>query len=128
VDKVPFIGYRGISGLLILAAIASFVTGSPSGIWLGAAIWGTHLFCFALLFSALNAFAHEAGRPQERSDSKAINVWWLFPLSWGESFHRNHHDCPHLARFATLDPSWPIIRGLERLGLARANRASPTVL
>lgn len=120
VDQIPFIGYRGISGLLLLAAIASFTTGSPSGIWLGAAVWGTHLFCFALLFSALNAFAHEAGRPQEGNDSRAANVWWLFPLTWGENFHKNHHDSPHDARFARVDPAWPIIRGFELLGVADA--------
>src|SRR5262245_41305039 len=124
VDSIPFIGYRGISGLLILAAVGSFATGSTSGIWLGAAVWLAHLFCFALLFSALNAFAHEAGRPQEGNDSKAANVWWLFPMTWGENFHRNHHDNPHFARFAKVDPSWPIIRGLEFLGLAAANTLS----
>jgi stearoyl-CoA desaturase (delta-9 desaturase) len=127
VDRIPYIGYRGISGLLILVTIGTFTTGSLSGIWLGTAVWLLHLFCFAVLFSALNAFAHEAGRPQEGNDSKAINVWWLFPLTWGESFHRNHHDRPNLARFARLDPSWPIIRGLEFFGLAEAKTVSRTV-
>ncbi len=121
VDRIPFIGYRGISGLLILAAIGSFMTGSSSGIWLGAAVWLSHLFCFALLFSALNAFAHEAGRPQEGNDSKAVNVWWLFPFAWGENFHKYHHNRPDLARFATVDLAWPIIRSIEFLGLAAAN-------
>jgi len=94
IDKVPCIGYRGISGGLILAGFGAVVSHSSSGIWLGAEVWLAHLLCFALLFSALNAFAHETGN-LGGSHSKAANVWWLFPFTWGENFHKNHHDRPH---------------------------------
>jgi fatty-acid desaturase len=117
VDKVPCIGYRGISGLLILAVTGAWTSHSLSGIWLGAGVWLSHLFLFATLFSALNAFAHQSGS-REANDSKAANVWWLFPFTWGENFHKNHHTCPHLARFATWDTAWPIIRLLEIFHLA----------
>src|SRR5438034_5486522 len=53
IDRIPLIGYRGISGLLILAAFGSLVTGSLSGIWLGVTVWLSHLLGFALLFSVL---------------------------------------------------------------------------
>ena len=117
VDRIPFIGYRGIGGGLILAGSGAVLSGSLSGIWFGAGVWSVHLLCFAFLFSALNAFAHE---PENLggNHSKAANVWWLFPFTWGENFHKNHHDEPKLARFSRIDPAWPIVRLLEIVRLA----------
>jgi stearoyl-CoA desaturase (Delta-9 desaturase) len=120
VDRMPLIRYRGISGLLISAGIGAFLSHSPSGLGFGAAVWLSHLFLFSLLFSALNAFAHESGK-QEGTDSKATNVWWLFPFTWGENFHKNHHDRPRLARFAQFDPAWPIIRVFQIFHMADVN-------
>jgi fatty-acid desaturase len=122
VDRIPFIGYRGIGGGLILAGSGAVLSDSLAGIWLGVEVWFAHLLCFALLFSALNAFAHETENPNG-NHTKAANVWWLFPFTWGENFHKNHHDRPQLARFARIDPAWPFIRLLEILRLAEIREA-----
>jgi fatty-acid desaturase len=49
-------------------------------------------------------------------------VFWLALLSFGESWHNNHHAFPTSARHGLgrwqLDPSALVIRGLEACGLA----------
>jgi stearoyl-CoA desaturase (delta-9 desaturase) len=123
VDSIPLIGYMGISGLVALVSIGALI--SPwSGIWIGAAVWSSHLFLFTMLFSALNAFAHEDGG-RDGGHGGAVNVWWLSPFTWGENFHKNHHARPRIARFAKSDPAWPIIRLLELCQLADANSSLP---
>ena len=51
VDRIPFIGYRGIGGGLILTGCGAIFSGSTAGIWLGVEVWFAHLLSFALLFS-----------------------------------------------------------------------------
>ena len=49
-------------------------------------------------------------------------MFWLAPLSFGESWHNNHHAFPTSARHGLgrwqFDPSALVIRGLEVCGLA----------
>jgi fatty-acid desaturase len=123
IDTFAPIRYRGVSGFVILMLTCGWMFHSWNGVVLGAGVWCAHLFLYTSLYSALNAFAHDGGKI-EGSDTKARNVWWLFPLTWGESFHKNHHDHPRRARFAELDPAWPIIRGLEVLNLASTAKQS----
>jgi stearoyl-CoA desaturase (delta-9 desaturase) len=48
-------------------------------------------------------------------------VWWLSFLSFGESWHNNHHAFPtsafHGLRAREVDPGGWTIRALERAGL-----------
>jgi len=50
------------------------------------------------------------------------NVWWLAWLSFGESWHNNHHAFPtsafHGLTRAEIDPGGWLIRALESTGLA----------
>jgi stearoyl-CoA desaturase (delta-9 desaturase) len=43
-------------------------------------------------------------------------------MTGGEGLHNNHHEYPSSAKFALkgreFDPAWPVIRLLERMGLA----------
>src|SRR3989442_1229918 len=63
VDQLRFVGYRGIGGGFIFAGFGAVLSGSLAGVWFGIEVWFVHLLCFAFLFSALNAFAHETKTP-----------------------------------------------------------------
>lgn len=56
------------------------------------------------------------------SGDESRNVWWLSWLSFGESWHNNHHAFPssafHGLRSWEIDPGGWVIRALERSGLA----------
>jgi stearoyl-CoA desaturase (delta-9 desaturase) len=73
---------------------------------------------------AINSLCHFLGRRRFATDDESRNVAWLAPLSFGESWHHNHHAFPRSAFHglrrgeAVLDPGGWVVRLLERLGLA----------
>lgn len=43
----------------------------------------------------LNYFAHgDLGYRNFATGDRSCNVWWLWPLTFGENWHNNHHDRP----------------------------------
>ncbi|HEV8148191.1 MAG TPA: acyl-CoA desaturase, partial [Bryobacteraceae bacterium] len=52
----------------------------------------------------------------------ATNIQLIALMTGGEGLHNNHHEYPSSAKFALkgreFDPAWPVIRLLERMGLA----------
>jgi stearoyl-CoA desaturase (delta-9 desaturase) len=70
---------------------------------------------------AINSVCHVSGRRPYRTKDRSGNVWWLAPLSMGESWHNFHHAEPTAARHGVgrlqLDTSAMIIRLLERMRL-----------
>jgi stearoyl-CoA desaturase (delta-9 desaturase) len=81
---------------------------------------GWHLVLYLSLNAAINAVTHTFGtRPY---DNSATNLRWLALVTAGEGLHNNHHAAPtaaHLAfRRGEIDPAWPVIRLLRRLGWA----------
>ena len=70
---------------------------------------------------AINSICHVFGKRAYRSRDESRNVWLLAPLSFGESWHNNHHAFPASARHGLdrfqLDLAWFTIRGLEFCGL-----------
>lgn len=78
---------------------------------------GTYIF----LNAVINGIGHAVG--YQNFENTATN---LQPVAWltaGEGLHNNHHAFPTSARFSMrpgeFDPSWPLIRLLTFLGLAR---------
>jgi len=72
---------------------------------------------------SVNSICHMVGdRPYESRD-RSTNFWPLAVLSMGESWHNTHHADPTCARHGVdrgqVDLSALVIRGFERLGLAR---------
>jgi stearoyl-CoA desaturase (delta-9 desaturase) len=59
-------------------------------------------------------------------ENKATNLQWIAFLTAGEGLHNNHHEYPASALFALrpreIDLAWPVIRLLERFGLARVKQ------
>jgi len=102
------------------------------GYWLGgswergvqAFVWAglVRIFLYQHATFAVNSVCHMWGRRHFRSRDEARNNWVVALLVFGEGWHNNHHAFPASARHGLrrfqLDPSWWVIRALERLGLA----------
>lgn len=104
----------GLAGLVIWGGVGGFLIG---------AYWGgfVRLAVGHQIIWAINSVCHLVGqRPHETGDHSA-NVWWLSVLSFGESWHNNHHHSPTSASFKRRwwqsDIGWTFIRLVCRLGL-----------
>jgi stearoyl-CoA desaturase (delta-9 desaturase) len=111
---------------LALPALLGFVI---AGTWQGAVtglLWGGAIRIFLLhhVTFSINSICHFWGRRRFRSTDESRNVWILSLISFGESWHNNHHAFPSsafhgMARFErSMDPGGWVITGLEKLGLA----------
>jgi len=123
IDRVPHAGTVGpILGAALLAV--SFGPLFGLGTWMGAAAgvasWFVHAGTYILLNSMINSVCHKVG--YRNFDNQATNLQWVALITAGEGLHNNHHEFPSSARFKAMrrefDPAWPVIRVLERLGLA----------
>lgn len=111
-DRVLF--DRSWLGLTITYGLLALFLGP---LWAGVALL-VHVVSYLGLSGAVNAVAHTFGaRPH---DNSATNVRWLAWLTAGEGLHNNHHAAPTAARLSfrrgEIDPAWPVIRLLRRLG------------
>ncbi|HWB72174.1 MAG TPA: fatty acid desaturase [Egibacteraceae bacterium] len=107
--------------------IALAVTGSAMAT-ASAFLWGSVVRVFLLhhVTWSINSICHFFGNQPFQSRDESTNNWPLSLLSFGESWHNNHHAFPTSARHGLLrgqlDPSWRVIRTLEQLRLARQVR------
>jgi stearoyl-CoA desaturase (delta-9 desaturase) len=71
---------------------------------------------------SINSLCHFFGRRDFETGDESRNLAWLSLITFGESWHNNHHAFPTSARHGLrswqIDPSWIVIRSLEALGLA----------
>jgi stearoyl-CoA desaturase (Delta-9 desaturase) len=110
---------------LVLPGVAGFAfTGTLWGA-VTAFLWGglARVFLLHHMTWSVNSICHYFGkRPFETTDL-STNNWPLALLSFGESWHNNHHAFPTSAIHGLgrwqIDPSGFVIRALERMGLAR---------
>ena len=90
-------------------------------------LWGglVRIFFVHHVTWSVNSVCHFLGNRRFETDDHSTNVPWLSLLSFGESWHHNHHAFPRSAEHGlrrwerALDPSALVIRTLEKLGLAR---------
>ena len=99
------------------------VTGTLAGT-ASAFLWGSLVRIFMLhhVTWSINSICHFYGdRPYQTTDF-STNNWMLSLISFGESWHNNHHAFPtsavHGLRPFQIDPSGGLIRSLKLLGLA----------
>jgi stearoyl-CoA desaturase (delta-9 desaturase) len=115
--------------LAVSLAVPAAIGYALSGTWQGAVtalLWGGAIRIFLLhhVTFSINSICHFWGRRRFRSTDESRNVWVLSLISFGESWHNNHHAFPSsafhgMARFeAAMDPGGWVITGLEKLGLA----------
>ena len=87
-------------------------------------LWGGAVRVLVLHHStySINSLCHFFGRRTFETKDESRNLLWLAPLTFGESWHNNHHAFPtsaeHGMRRWELDPSACVIRALEKVGLA----------
>jgi len=90
---------------------------------LTALLWGGAVRIFVLhhMTYSINSLCHFFGRRPFATADESRNLAWLAVPTFGESWHNNHHAFPtsaaHGLRWWQIDPSWMVIRSLERLGL-----------
>jgi stearoyl-CoA desaturase (delta-9 desaturase) len=102
---------------------AGFLVGGTWQRGVEALVWGglVRIFLFQHATFSVNSICHMFGRQDYRSRDEARNNWFVALLVFGEGWHNNHHAFPASARHGLdrrqIDPSWWIVRGLERVGL-----------
>jgi stearoyl-CoA desaturase (delta-9 desaturase) len=114
-----------VVSLLVPAAIGYLIVGTWQGA-LTALLWGGAIRIFLLhhVTFSINSICHFWGRRNFKSADESRNVWLLSLISFGESWHNNHHAFPSSAFHgmkkleAAMDPGGWVITGLEKLGLA----------
>ena len=88
------------------------------------ALWGGAVRIFLLhhVTWSINSVCHFFGSRRFDVDDHSTNVFWLAPLSFGESWHHNHHAFPrsamHGLRWWEVDPTAWVIRGMKATKLA----------
>jgi stearoyl-CoA desaturase (delta-9 desaturase) len=112
-----------LASLLVPMAIGWALIGG----WYGAIaglVWGGGIRILLLhhVTFSINSICHFWGRKRFRSADESRNVWWLSWISFGESWHNNHHAFPtsafHGLRKIEFDPGGLVIWALEKCGLA----------
>lgn len=112
-----------VAGLVVPFGLGIALTGSVAG-GLSGMLWGGAVRVFVLHHAtfSINSLCHVFGRRPYDTGDESRNLAWLAPLSFGESWHNNHHAFPTSARHGLgrgqVDPGAWFIGGLERLGLA----------
>jgi stearoyl-CoA desaturase (delta-9 desaturase) len=131
-DLIQDRGLRLISrgfGLIALLSLAlpAMAGWALIGGWYGfvaGLVWGGAVRIFLLhhVTFSINSICHFWGRRRFASRDESRNVWWLSWISFGESWHNNHHAFPssafHGLRRLELDPGGWLIWALEKCHLA----------
>ena len=105
----------GVVGWVLIGGWYGFISG---------VVWGGAVRIFLLhhVTWSINSICHFWGRRRFDSRDESRNVWWLSWLSFGESWHNNHHAFPtsafHGLRGFEIDPGGWVIWTLEKCGLA----------
>jgi len=106
------------------ALIGFAVTGTFGGA-MTAFIWGSLVRVFLLhhVTWSINSICHFYGKEAYRAKDESRNVALMSPISFGESWHNNHHAFPWSARLGLrpwqIDPGWYLIKILSALRLVR---------
>jgi len=82
---------------------------------------------YIFLNAVINGVGHAVG--YQSFENTATNLQSVAWITAGEGLHNNHHEFPTSARFSVrrgeFDPSWPLIRLLTALRLARPLHLAP---
>ena len=131
-DLVEDRGMRLIQKSFLVFVIAGFVLPFGLGFALGGtladgltgALWGGAVRIFLLhhVTWSINSVCHFFGTRRFAVDDESTNVFWLSLLSFGESWHHNHHAFPrsavHGLKWWEVDPTAWMVRAMKRTKLA----------
>jgi stearoyl-CoA desaturase (delta-9 desaturase) len=116
--------WLALTSFALPAVIGLAVTGSATGalrmfLWAGLA----RIFLLHHVTWSINSICHFYGRRPFETTDESTNNWVLSLISFGESWHNNHHAFPTSAVHGLgkwqVDLSAIVIGGLERLRLVR---------
>ncbi len=99
---------------------------------LGIALWAIQMAWIPFWAAGVvNGLGHWWGyRNFESADTSTNLTPWAFWIG-GEELHNNHHAFPSSARFSMrrweFDIGWAMIKGLEKVGLAKVLRVAPSL-
>lgn len=124
---------RKIDSLFPLWVVLSFVLPAMLGLVLTRSLWGAvtaflwgglaRVFMLHHVTWSINSICHYYGRRPFETKDESTNNWLLSLISFGESWHNNHHAFPSSAVHGIgrwqVDPSAATIRFFEKLGLAQ---------
>jgi stearoyl-CoA desaturase (delta-9 desaturase) len=108
----------------VLPFLLGWAIGGTLADGLTGALWGGFVRIFLLhhVTWSINSVCHFFGTRRFAVDDHSTNVFWLSLLSFGESWHHNHHAFPrsavHGLKRWELDPTAWVIRAMKRLKLA----------
>jgi stearoyl-CoA desaturase (Delta-9 desaturase) len=77
---------------------------------------------------SINSICHTFGVQDYLSNDSSKNVWWLAPITLGESYHNNHHTYAVSAKHGNYwweDPTYCLIRVCEWFGLVSDVKTIP---
>ncbi|MGH2837706.1 MAG: acyl-CoA desaturase [Thermoleophilaceae bacterium] len=112
-----------IAGLAVPFGLGWAIGGSFHSALTGL-LWGglVRMFLLHHVTYSINSLCHFFGRRDYDTGDESRNLAWLAPLSFGESWHNNHHAFPtsarHGLRLWQVDPGAGVIWVLEKTGLA----------
>jgi stearoyl-CoA desaturase (delta-9 desaturase) len=91
-------------------------------VWWGLLAAAVHFVMYVfVLSSSINGLCHYVG--YRNFDNTATNIRLVALVTGGEGLHNNHHGHPGSAKFSVrrdeIDPSWPVIKMLVGLKLAK---------
>jgi stearoyl-CoA desaturase (delta-9 desaturase) len=115
-----------------LPALIGLIATRSLGGMLAAFLWGSLVRVFLLhhVTWSINSVCHFYGKEAFRARDESRNVWPMAPISFGESWHNNHHAFPWSARLGLrvwqIDPGWYAIRLLRGVRLITGVKV-PTV-
>lgn len=113
----------GVASFLLPAVLGGLITWSWHGA-LTAFLWGSlaRIFLLHHVTWSINSVCHFYGKRPFDSSDFSTNNWMLALISFGESWHNNHHAFPTSARHGIgrmqIDVSAWVISLLEKLRLA----------
>jgi fatty-acid desaturase len=115
----PGIGYVALR--ILITAFWLFTIGPVQT----ATAVAVHLVCYLGIMGMVNTAGHRSGS-KPHPDVPGYDLPWLAILLLGHGYHNSHHAHPAAARTGFLDPIWPVLRLLSRLGLiAHEEPAAP---
>ena len=94
-------------------------------------VWGFVISTVALYHGTftINSLAHRWGSRRYATRDDSRNNWLLALITLGEGWHNNHHHYPGTARqgfrWWEFDPTWYVLKGLEKLRVVREVRGVP---
>ena len=88
-----------------------------------------HILMVPLQGVIINWFAHKYGSTNFKMKNTSTNLFKVDLLMMGEAYHNNHHKNPSSTNFGfrwyELDPTYAIIKLLNRLNIIRIHKLAP---